>query len=63
MKLNPYKTGFYFYVILVIGIAFYLLYDRFSDYKKDKELQREVAEIFNYPDLTTPTTRDKILHQ
>jgi hypothetical protein len=54
MKLNPYKTGFYFYVIFIIGIALYLGYDRYSDYKKDKELQKEVEEIFNYPNLTTP---------
>jgi len=52
MKINPYKTGMNFYIILIVFVFTFLGSKTFEKYDEQQKMKRIAESIWNTPDLT-----------
>lgn len=52
MKINPYKIGMNFYIILIVFIITFLGCHSFEKYDEQQKMKRLAESIWNTPDLT-----------
>lgn len=53
MKLNPYKIGMNFYIILIVSIVTFIGCKTFEKHDEKNKMKRMVEQVLNTPDLTT----------
>jgi|SanBayMetagenome_1026888.scaffolds.fasta_scaffold356942_1 hypothetical protein len=51
IKLNPYKIGMNFYIILIVFVLTLLGCKTFEKYDEKRKIKQEVEEIFNHKNL------------
>jgi high-affinity Fe2+/Pb2+ permease len=52
MKLNPYKIGMNFYIILIVFTLTLLGCKTFEKWDGERKIKNEVEQMFQTPDLT-----------
>ena len=52
MKINPYKIGKNFYIILIVFVFTFLGSKTFEKYDERQKMKRIAESIWNTPDLT-----------
>jgi hypothetical protein len=52
MKINPYKIGMNFYIILITFVFTFLGCKTFEKYDEQQKMKRIAESIWNTPDLT-----------
>jgi hypothetical protein len=51
IKLNPYKIGMNFYIILIVFVITFLGCKTFEKYDQKRKIKQEVEEMLNPPNL------------
>lgn len=52
MKLNPYKIGMNFYIILIVSTLTFLGCKTFEKWDGERKIKQQVEEMFQTPNLT-----------
>jgi hypothetical protein len=52
MKINPYKLGMNFYIILIVSVVVFIGCKTFEKHEDERRFKKDVESFFQTPDLS-----------